>query len=560
VNQLMQTMRGLGPMRLAALAGMILAVFVFFGFLASKMAAGPMALLYGNLDPADGGSIITQLEAQKIPYEVAAGGSSIKVPSDQVGRIRMQMAQAGLPRGGSIGYEIFDQKDGFSTTSFVQNINHLRALEGELARTISTLTPIQAARVHLVIPKREMFSQTEQKATASVFLKMRSSAGLTKEQIASVRQIIAAAVPNLDTDNVSIVDDRGNLLAKMANGSSSAAEASNHEEMRAAYEKAQAAKIEELLFRSLGYGKVRAQVSVEMDFDKVSTSSEIYDPESQVVRSTQNVAEEGANTESGAQGVSVAGNLPAAQSVPAGGGGSSNKNSRSEETVNYEINKTVRQQIRESGNVKKQTVAVLVDGIMTKTAEGKDAYTPRTKEELDQIKALVKSAVNIDDTRGDTLEVVNMPFASASDGEMTGNDGIMGIPQGDLLRMVESLMMAIVALLAILLVVRPILKQVLEGAGSAVAGAGGGGVQNMLAGAAVGAGAGTVKLPAPSGSLTNQLSAEAQAEEEQLEKMIDISRVEGRVKASSVRKVGEIVEKHPEEAVAILRNWIYQET
>jgi flagellar M-ring protein FliF len=203
---------------------------------------------------------------------------------------------------------------------------------------------------------------------------------------------------------------------------------------------------------------------------------------------------------------------------------------------------------------------VLVDGIMTKTAEGKDAYTPRTKEELDQIKALVKSAVNIDDTRGDTLEVVNMPFASASDGEMTGNDGIMGIPQGDLLRMVESLMMAIVALLAILLVVRPILKQVLEGAGSAVAGAGGGGVQNMLAGAAVGAGAGTVKLPAPSGSLTNQLSAEAQAEEEQLEKMIDISRVEGRVKASSVRKVGEIVEKHPEEAVAILRNWIYQET
>jgi flagellar M-ring protein FliF len=560
VNQLMQTMRGLGPMRLAALAGMILAVFVFFGFLASKMAAGPMALLYGNLDPSDGGAIITQLESQKIPYEVASGGSSIKVPSDQVGRIRMQMAQAGLPRGGSIGYEIFDQKDGFSTTSFVQNINHLRALEGELARTISTLTPIQAARVHLVIPKREMFSQTEQKATASVFLKMRSSAGLTKEQISSVRQLIAAAVPNLDTDKVSIVDDRGNLLAKMENGSGSAAESSNHEEMRVAYEKTQATKIEELLFRSLGYGKVRAQVSVEMDFDKVSTSSEIYDPESQVVRSTQNVAEEGANSESGAQGVSVAGNLPAAQSVPSGGG-SSNRNSRSEETVNYEINKTIRQQIRESGNVKKQTVAVLVDGLLTKSAEGKDVYTPRTKEELDQIKALVKSAVNIDESRGDTLEVVNMPFASASDGEMTGSDGIMGFAQGDLLRIFESLMIAVVALLAILLVVRPILKQVLEGAGSAVATAGGGSpAQNMLAAAAASAAAGgAAKLPPPAGALTSQLSAEAQAEEEQLEKMIDISRVEGRVKASSVRKVGEIVEKHPEEAVAILRNWIYQE-
>jgi flagellar M-ring protein FliF len=559
VNQLMQTMRGLGPMRLAALAGMILAVFVFFGFLASKMASGPMALLYGNLDPADGGSIITQLEAQKIPYEVSGGGSSIKVPSDQVGRIRMQMAQAGLPRGGSIGYEIFDQKDGFSTTSFVQNINHLRALEGELARTISTLTPIQAARVHLVIPKREMFSQTEQKATASVFLKMRSSAGLTKEQISSVRQLIAAAVPNLDTDNVSIVDDRGNLLAKMSGANTGAAEATNHEELRAAYEKAQVAKIEELLSRSLGFGKVRAQVSVEMDFDKVSTSSEIYDPESQVVRSTQNVAEEGANSESGAQGVSVAGNLPAAQSVPAAGGGSSNKNSRSEETVNYEINKTVRQQIRESGNVKKQTVAVLVDGVLTKDAEGKETYTPRSKEELDQIKALVKSAVNIDDGRGDTLEVVNMPFTSAADGQMMSADGIMGFAQGDLLRMVESLMMAIVALLAILLVVRPILKQVLEGAGGAVAGAvGGTAPPNMLAGAAAGGG-GAAKLPPPVGAMSNQLSAEAQAEDEQFEKMIDISRVEGRVKASSVRKVGEIVEKHPEEAVSILRNWIYQE-
>ncbi|MBI3419388.1 MAG: flagellar M-ring protein FliF [Proteobacteria bacterium] len=551
MNQLLQTLRGLGPMRLAALAGMILAVIVFFGFLTSKMASGPMALLYSNLDPADGGAIIAQLESQKIPYEVSGNGTSLKVPSEQVGRIRMEMAQAGLPRGGSIGYEIFDQKDGFSTTSFVQNINHLRALEGELARTISTLTPIQAARVHLVLPRREMFSQAEQKATASVFLKMRAAASLSKEQVAAVRQLIAAAVPNLQSENVSIVDDHGNLLAKMAGNGDAGADASNHEEIRMAYEKVQSDKIEELLSRSLGYGKARAQVSVEMDFDRVSTSSEIFDPESQVVRSTQNVSDEGSSSEGATGGgVSVAGNLPAGQAA-GGGGSNANKNNHSEETVNYEINKTMRTQVRESGSVKKQTVAVLVDGVTTKDKDGKETYTPRTKEELEQIKTLVKSAVNIDATRGDTLEVVNMPFVSASDGQMTGNEGIMGFANADLLRMVESLLLAVVGLLAILLVVRPILKQVLEGATATVGGTGG---TNLLTGTA--GGGGTAKLPPPGGALAAQLSAESSQEDDQL---IDITRVEGRVKASSLRKVGEIVEKHPEEAVSILRNWIYQE-
>jgi flagellar M-ring protein FliF len=538
---------------------MILAMLVFFGFLTTKMASGPMALLYSNLDPADGGAIIAQLEGQKVPYEVSANGTNIKVPNDKVGRIRMEMAQAGLPRGGSIGYEIFDQKDGFSTTSFVQNINQLRAMEGELARTISTLTPISAARVHLVLPRREMFSQSEQKATASVFVKMRGGSTLTKEQVSSVRQLIASAVPNLDTENVSIVDDHGNLLARMAgtNGDSSGA---THDEMRSNFEKVQAEKIEELLSRSLGYGKVRAQVSVDMDFDKVSTQSEIYDPESQVVRSTQNVSEEGASAEgANNQGVSVAGNLPGA--TPSGGTASStqNKNSRNEETVNYEINKTVRNQVRESGSVKKQSVAVLVDGVITKDKDGKDVYTARTKEELEQIKTLVKSTVNIDTTRGDTIEVVNMPFISAVDGGLTGGEGIMGFANADILRMVESLLLAVVGLLAILLVVRPILKQVLEGATGAIGsstGSSGGG--NLLSGMSAGGG-GSAKLPPPGGALSAQLSAEGDEEESNLEKMIDLSRVEGRVKASSVRKVGEIVEKHPEEAVSILRNWIYQE-
>ncbi|HVY12935.1 MAG TPA: flagellar M-ring protein FliF C-terminal domain-containing protein, partial [Alphaproteobacteria bacterium] len=274
----------------------------------------------------------------------------------------------------------------------------------------------------------------------------------------------------------------------------------------------------------------------------------------QVIRSTQTVADEGTSTEaSGGSGVSVAGNLPGAQQSTAPAGGNSNKNNHSEETVNYEINKTVRNQVRESGTVKKLSVAVLVDGTYEKDKDGKDVYKPRSKDDLDQIKALVKSAVNIDTARGDTLEVVNMPFVSAVEGETLSSGMFLGMPTPDLMRMVESLLLAVVGLLAILLVVRPVLKQVLEGATGAVAP---GGAGNLLAGGA----GGQAKLPSPGGALSTQLSAEAAAEEESIDKMIDLSRVEGRVKASSVRKVGEIVEKHPDEAVSILRNWIYQES
>lgn len=559
MSQLLQMLRNLGPMRLAALGGTILAVIIFFAFLATKMASGPMALLYNNLDPSDGGAIISQLESMKIPYEVSANGTSVKVPTEQVGRLRMTMAEQGLPRGGSIGYEIFDQKDGFSTTSFVQNINHMRAMEGELARTISTLAPIQTARVHLVMPKREMFSQTEQKASASVFLKLKSSAALGKEQVGAIRQLIAAAVPGLHPEQISIVDDRGNLLAKATDGQSSEAQASTQEDMRRNFEKAQIGKIEELLSRTIGYGKVRAEVSVEMDFDKITTSSEIYDPESQVVRSTQTVSEAGTSSEAGGQGVSAQGNLPAGGAAAAGGG-SSNNNNRSEETVNYEINKTVRNHVRESGTIKKQSVAVLVDGLYEADAEGKQIYKPRSKDELEQIKTLVRSAVNIDTARGDSVEVVNMQFSSSTDGQSAASDNpLAAFMTPDIMRLTESLIMGLLGLLAILLVVRPILRQVLDGAtmavGNELAGSGAGG-GNMLAGGMSG---GTAKLAPPGGALSSQIASEAEEDENAFEKMIDISRVEGRVKASSLKKVGEIVEKHPEEAVGIIRNWIYQE-
>lgn len=556
MNAFLQTLRNLGPMRLGAIAIVAFSLLGFFGFLTSRISSSPMTLLYSDLDQQDAGAIVQKLDALKIPYDVSATGGSIRVPGEQVGKVRMMMASEGLPKGGSIGYEIFDQKEGFGTTSFVQNINHLRALEGELARTISTMSSVQSARVHLVLPQRELFSHSTQIATASVFLKTRGNVSLDKQQIAAIQHLIAAAVPQLQPSQISIVDDQGRLLAK-PNEENAAGLSGNQDEMRASYEQAQARKIEDILARTLGFGKVRAQVSADLDFDRITTSSEIFDPESQVVRSQQSSTEDAASSDGSSETVSITNNMPEGQSI-GGPGGSSNTTNRVEETINYEINKTVRNQVRESGQVKRLSVAVVVDGTTTTAEDGTVAYQERTPEEMEKIKALVRSAVNFNETRGDTLEVVNMRFAGAEGGVASAADGnmFMGVPKIDLLRIAETLMLAFIGLMVILLVVRPILRRIFETAGTIAKDQQQ--QSSLLSSAAMGGQ--PAQLPAPGGSsFARELEDEANDESE-IEKMIDISRVEGRVKASSLRKVGEIVDKHPEEAVSILRNWINQES
>jgi len=553
VNAFLQTLRNLGPMRLLAIAVVTCSLLGFFGFITTRITTSPLALLYTELDPQDSSAIVQKLDAQKIPYEVDSSGSLIRVPADQVGKLRMMMAADGLPKGGSVGYEIFDQKEGFGTTSFVQDINHLRALEGELARTISSMDPIQSARVHLVLPQHELFTHGTQTATASIFLKMRNGAVLSREQIAAVQHLIAASVPQLQPNQVSIVDDRGNLLAKpSANNPGGGSDTAD--DMRLEFEQAQARKIEDLLSQTLGYGKARAQVSADLDFDRITTSSEIYDPDSQVVRSTQNTSEDASTAESsgGNQSVSVANNLPSnpaqiANSAPP----ASNKNSRTEQTINYEINKTVRNQVREGGSVKRLSVAVVVDGTYTTGADGKSTYQPRTTEELDQIKNLVRAAVNFNATRGDTIEVDNMRFVQSDNPKEEGasSDQLMGVPKVELFHAIETLVLALIALLVVLLVVRPILRKVLDTSSSGDHGMHASG--NM---ALTNASYGAAQLPSP----TN-LASDQEMVGSEIERMIDISRVEGRVKASSLRKVGEIVDKNPDEAVAILRDWMYQE-
>jgi flagellar M-ring protein FliF len=527
----------------------------FFFYLMTRLSTPDMALLYSELDPKDGGAIVRQLEEQKIPHQVNAEGTRIMVPADQVGRLRMVMAQAGLPAGGSIGYEIYDKPEGFGTTSFVQGVNHLRATEGELARTVATLGPVQQARVHLVLPKREMFSRTQQTATASVFLKLRPGQQLKREQVVAIQHLIAAAVPQLEPNQISIIDDRGNLLARGLGNGNDANSQANADEKKLAYEQRTTRVIEDLLSRSLGFGKVRAEVTADLDFDRITTSSEIFDPESQVIRSTQTVEDNNESTDRDAlDPVTVANQLPTGDTNQSATGASSKtKGTRTEETINYEISKTVKSHVRESGQVRRLSVAVLVDGMYTPNPDGAPTYAPRSKEEMAQIEALVRSAIGFDAVRGDTVEVINMRFATPDAEFADGSEAIfLGMAKEDLFRIAEMVVLAIVAILVILLVIRPLMARAFERSDG---GAGEDEAERLLTDQS----GSQAQLTGP-GALAQDLALEDAQAGEELEQMIDINRVEGRVRASSLRKVGEIVDKHPEEAVSIIRSWLYQET
>ncbi|HVJ35539.1 MAG TPA: flagellar basal-body MS-ring/collar protein FliF [Terriglobia bacterium] len=557
MNPLMQTLRNLGPMKLAALGAVALGLIAFFVFLAARLTSPGMSLLYSGLDAADSEQIVQRLETQQIPYELRGSGDQIYVPEDQVARLRLAMAGEGIPTGGSVGYEIFDRADALGTTNFVQQINQLRALEGELSRTIRSLRQVKAARVHLVLPKRELFSRDRNDPTASVVLVLQGS--LDKEQVQSIQHLVASAVPGMKSTNVSVIDNRGNLLAK-GQEAGEEFDSSNSEEMRQGYEARMAQSIEELLAQTLGAGKVRAEVTADIDFSRVTTNTENFDPNGQVVRSTQTVEDKGNTQEkSGDSSVSVANNVPNPPSQNSGNNNSSNsQNERNEETVNYEISKRSETQVKTNGTVKRVSAAVLVDGAYTPGTNGTQAYAPRSQEELDKIATLVKSAIGYDEKRGDVVQVVNMPFAQNQEAISDGTI-FMGLDKQDLMRIVELVVLAAVAVLVLLLVVRPLLNRLLAMPGAASA------EQGLLPGLSAEAAAAlppgaaaALALSGPSESMQQGLMA-AENIANEIDQMIDINQVEGRVRASSLKKISELVEQHPEQAVNIMRQWMYQE-
>lgn len=557
MNPIAELLRQLGPVRVAALAATGIAVLGFFIFLSSRLSSGGMALLYGDLDPQDSGQIIQTLQSKNIPYDIKAGGKQIFVPGDQVLQLRVSLAESGLPGGGSVGYEIFDNSQGIGTTNFVQNINLVRALEGELARTIGAMRNVRGARVHLVMPRRELFSREKQEASASVVLQVQGSARLGNEQVQAIQHLIAAAVPGMDPQKISVLDDRGQLLAR-GNGDSASAAAGTADEMRVGFENRMRQAIIELLERTVGLNRVRAEITAEIDYDRVVENAEIFDPDSQVARSTQTVQENENSSENDDQDtVTVQNNLPETEATAAGAGTSAaSQVSRTEETVNFEITKTIRNRIKESGQIKRLSVAVLVDGKYVENNDGDKVWQPRAADELAQLETLVKSAVGFNEQRGDSVEIVNMQFVKLEPLEFDDGSLFLGISKEEFMQLAEILVLAVVGLLVILLVVRPVLTRLFESMPTALAGGPAGALGDQE-----GVALAQLTGPEATADMAELLEEDEEDEEDDslLDQMIDINQVEGRVRASSLKQIGEIVDKHPEEAIAIVRNWMYQE-
>jgi len=558
VNGLVEQFRRFGAARLAAMLAVTLALVGFFAFVMLRMSQPAMGVLFADLSSQDVSAITKDLDTRGIKYELRGDGQTILAPRADVPKLRLELAGKGIPSGGGVGYEIFDKGDAFSSTSFVQNINHLRALEGELSRTIRSIGRVQAARVHLVIPERRLFERDREPPRASIALKL--AGDLDNAQVRAIRHLVSSAVDGLKPERVSIVDERGRLLADGAQGEQGMVGVAL-DERQGAIERRIKAQVDDIVASIVGPGRARVQVSAVLDTNRIESRSETFDPESKVIRSSQNRTEASASNEQ-REGVTVGNELPGAQQNQGQQQGAQrDTSSKNEEVVNYEISRTTRTEVQEGGRVRKLSVAVLVDGIYSK--QGNEvSYQPRPPEELERISQLVRTAVGFDRQRGDQVEVVNLRFAEAPQAptdltEQTLMQQLLSFTREDIVRFAEMGVIALLVLIVLMVVVRPLLKQVLAPdrefraipsfmRNGAVVVDPGTGDPSTFSPASGGAGGGV-------GGEPGQIDVEAPSE-----RMLAIAQIKGQLKAQSVEKIGAMVAQNPADSVAVLRSWIHE--
>jgi flagellar M-ring protein FliF len=512
----------------------------FFGYLMMRAQTPNLSPLYTGLSLEDSSAIVTELQTLNIPFELRGDGDTILIPRDQITTTRMTLAGSGLPQRGQVGYEIFDEQSTLGATSFVQNINNVRALEGELARTITSLTRIKSARVHLVLPERELFRRERTDPSASIVLSVRGE--LATSEIRAIQHMVASAIEGLTPTRVSIVDDQGNLLASGGGDDEEGALAGEAAERTLGFENRLRTRVEDMLANVVGAGRARVEVSAEVDYNRSTTTQETFDPESQVVRSSQ--VRETENLTAGANGqVTVANELPGA-SQNAGAAGASEQGTSSEEVTNYEISKTTQTAVTEAGAVKRLSVAVVVDGVYAADPSvGTAVYTPRSADEIAQILTLVRSAVGYSEARGDSVEVVNMQFAERPELAVPGTDGeggLLDFTRDDLMNGAEMAVTLLIALALVFFVMRPLLKKVLTPE--------------------------TQPLALPSGAELGQhgvLSADGHVISEEPEEHRDKTpawvanaKSMGEAQLQTLKTVGTLVEENPKQAALIVRDWL----
>ena len=551
---LVEFVKTIGAPRLAAMGAVTIALVGFFAFLILRVTTPQLTPLFTDLPFEDSAAIVKELDREGVSYELRNEGATIMVPKDRVSRLRISLAESGLPKGGGVGYEIFDKSDALGTTSFVQNINNVRALEGELSRTIRAIDRVQAARVHLVLPDRPLFSRDKVEPSASIVLKVRGA--LEPQQVRAIRHLVATAVTGLKPQRISIVDEAGQLLADGAaddtNGSDVGAD-----ERQLVFEKRLRQQVEAIVTSVVGPGRARVQLTADFDFNRITQTSDKYDPEGRVIRSSQTREETSATNDSKEGQVTVGNEIPGGNqrqqpnpaAAPEANASPRDESRKTEEIVNYEISKTTKTEVIEGGRVNRISVAVLVDGNYSKNEKGELTYQPRSKEEVDQIAALVRSAIGFDQKRGDQVQVVNLRFAETPANPISEPSGwlsALAFTKDDIMRAIEMVVMGLLGLVVLLMVVRPLVRRILAPDTRAFAAL----PPGMPAGEALTAQA--------SGGAIAESAPAFKGEPSETSKMIDIAQIQGQVHAQSVQKVGELADKNPRETVSIIRNWLHE--
>ena len=372
----------IGFVTLAAIAGIVILV--------TFVNAPTYSTLFNNLSPEDASKIVVKLKEKSIPYQLEDGGKSILVPKQKVYEMRLALAGEGLPQSSVIGYEIFDRTN-LGISDFVQKVNYRRALEGELARTILTIEEVEAARVHLVVPEKALFKEDEKPSTASVVLKLKNGKPLKADVVQGIAHLVSSSVEGLESGNVTIVDSRGQLLSDVHKPNSVAALTTTQYETQQRVEAYLGQKAQTLLESVVGSGNALVQVNAELDFRQVERTLEQYDPDKTAVRSEQ-ISEEKSST-----------------------GDSLSPSTRSNTVTNYEVNKTVEHIVESLGNVKRLTVAALVNGVPTTVTRDGQKVTeiqPRPETEMRQLTDLVRKAVGFNPLRNDEVSVTNLTFGT----------------------------------------------------------------------------------------------------------------------------------------------------
>lgn len=562
LTQIAEFFRRLTAAQVVAMFLLILSVGGFIFGLVYFMNRVEFQALYANVSPEDANAVVERLKEQKVPYRLEDGGRTVKVPADRVDEIRILLAGSGMQLGG-VGFEIFD-KTSFGMTDFVQQVNYRRALEGELARTVTSLSEVSQARVHLVLPKETLFATEEGEGKASIVVKLKMGKALTQSAVSGIVNLVASSVDGLRPENVAVLDAYGRLLSKPSSGDAAEMLTESQNRMKAEVERQMNSKILSILEPIVGEGRVRANVSAELDLEKVEETEERFDPATTVVRSQQKNSESsGPAGQGGPPGTQS--NQPQGTTVASSQAGGAQSFTRTSELTNYEVSKVVRHRVDPYGTIKKVSAAVIVDDMLKiETDEDgatKETFVTRTPEDLKKYRDVVAAAIGIDTARGDLLTIENLSFGVRQELTPEAPPSFLSRYSGYILPVVKYVAFILLFLLVYSLVIKPMVGRVYTDVlGAAPRGSGEqlmlphgghGALHGGAAAAAIAAGQGG-PLPRTVGDIEAELETEIESE-------LPLPTKEARKGTVIKKKVVEAIKKEPVNAGQLIKTWLAEE-